>query len=87
MATYTSATMARYMRQLDICMMVTQSKLGILNSRPMSNNGDVKYNGSSYFFTYEGSKKGIDTKGMVLIHIKGDKLYYWQKDKGGTIKL
>ncbi len=138
MATYTLATMARYMRQLDICMMVTQSKRGILNSRPMSNNGDVKYNGSSYFFTYEASKKikdieanpqanlnfegkndlylsvsgkaklirnkalfaehwvdslqqwfkeGIDTKGMVLIHIKGDKLYYWQKDKGGTLKL
>ena len=32
-------------------------------------------------------KQGIDTKGMVLIHIKGDKLYYWQKDKGGTVKL
>ncbi len=49
MATYTLATMARLMRQLDICMMVTKSKRGILNSRPMSNKGDVKYNGSPYF--------------------------------------
>ena len=138
MATYTLSTMARYMRQLDICMMVTQSKRGILNSRPMSNNGDVKYNGSSYFFTYEGSKKikdieanpqvnlnfegkndlylsvsgkakllrnkalfaehwvdslqqwfkeGIETKGMVLIHVEGEQLHYWQKNKEGKIKL
>ena len=104
----------------------------------MSNNGDVKYNGSSYFFTYEGSQKikdielnphvnlnfegkdgfylavtgkakliwdkgmfaqhwldslkqwfkdGIDTPGMVLIHVKGNELHYWQKNKEGKIKL
>ena len=138
MATYTLATLARYMRQMDICMMVTQSKRGQLNSRQMSNNGDVKYNGNSYFFTYEGSQKlkdieanpqvslnfegikdlyisvsgkaklirnkkqfaehwvvslsqwfknGIDTPGMVLIHVKGNSLQYWQKNKEGKIKL
>jgi len=65
--------MARYMRQLDICMMVTQSKRGILNSRPMSNNGDVKYNGSSYFFTYEGSKKikDIEANPQVNLNFEG----------------
>jgi general stress protein 26 len=138
MANYTLATMARHMRQLDICMMVTQSGRGILSSRPMSNNGDVKYDGSSYFFTFEGSQKikdieaspqinlnfegkndlylsitgkaklirnkamfaehwvdslqqwfkeGIETKGMVLIHVKGEQLHYWQKNKEGKIKL
>jgi general stress protein 26 len=138
MATYTLATLAKYMRQMDICMMVTQSKRGPLNSRPMSNNGDVKYNGNSYFFTYEGSQKlkdieanpqvslnfegakdlylsvsgkaklirnkkqfaehwvdslsqwfkdGIDTPGMVLIHVKGNYLQYWQKNKEGKIRL
>jgi len=138
MATYTLSTIARYMRELDICMMVTQSKKGALTSRPMSNNGDVKYSGSSYFFTYEGSQKikdieaspyislnfegkkdlfiavsgkaklirnktlfeehwveslgqwfekGIDTPGMVLIHVKGNYVQYWQKNKEGKIKL
>lgn len=138
MATYNLGTIARHMRQLDICMMVTQSKRGTLNSRPMSNNGDVKYNGHSYFFTYEGSQKikdieanpqislnfegkkelyisvsgkaklirskklfaehwvdslkqwfpeGIDSRGMVLIHVKGSYVQYWQKNKDGKIKL
>ena len=138
MATYTLATSARYMRELDICIIVTQSKRGSFNSRPMSNNGDVKYNGNSYFFTYEGSQKikdleanpqvclnfegkkdlfiavsgkakvirnkdsftehwvdsieqwfpqGIDTPGMVLIHVKGNYVQYWQRNKEGKIKL
>lgn len=138
MATLSLATITRHMRQLDICMMVTESKGGALSSRPMSNNKDVKYNGDSYFFTFEGSqkikdiesnaqvnlnfegkdmlyisiagkaklirnktafeehwvdgleqwfKKGVDTPGMVLIHIKGSKLRYWQKEKEGAIKL
>lgn len=138
MPTYTLNALARHMRKLDICMMVTQSKRGPLNSRPMSNNGDVKYNGQSYFFTYEGSQKlkdieanpqvslnfegknelyisvsgkarllrnkaafaehwidslkkwfpqGIDSPGMVLIHIKGSMVHYWQKNKEGKIKL
>ena len=138
MATYTLSTIARYMRELDICMMVTQSKRGNFNSRPMSNNGDVKYNGNSYFFTYEGSQKikdleanpqvclnfegkkdlfiavsgkaklirdresfaehwvdsleqwfpqGIETPGMVLVHVKGNYVQYWQRNKDGKIKL
>ena len=138
MATYTLSTIARYMRELDICMMVTQSKRGNFNSRPMSNNGDVKYNGNSYFFTYEGSQKikdleanpqvclnfegkkdlfiavsgkaklirnresfaehwvdsleqwfpqGIETPGMVLLHVKGNYVHYWQRNKEGKIKL
>ena len=138
MATYNLDTIAREMRKLDICMMVSQSKRGSLNSRPMSNNGDVKYNGNSYFFTYEQSQKikdleanpqvslnfegqnqlfisvsgkaklirnkllfeehwidslkqwfpeGVDTPGMVLIHVKGNSIQYWQKNKQGKIKL
>jgi len=138
MATLTLAGIARHMRKLDICMMTTQSPRGILNSRPMSNNGDVSYKGDSYFFTFEGSQKikdieanpqlslnfegdkqlyisitgkaklirskpqieehwidslsqwfskGLDTPGIVLIHVKGSKLKYWQKNKEGEIKI
>ena len=138
MATLSLATVTKLMKDLDICMMVTQSKRGSLNSRPMSNNRDVKYKGDSYFFTYgdtrkvkdieanpqvslnfEGKKdlfisvsgkaklirskarfaehwvksldqwfpQGIDTPGMVLIHVKGNALHYWQREKEGKISL
>ena len=46
----------RMMRKLDICMMGTASSDGAITSRPMSNNGDVEYDGNSYFFTYEQSE-------------------------------
>ncbi len=87
MATNTLASMARYMRQLDICMMVTQSKRGILTSRPMSNNGDVKYNGSSYFFTFEGSQKikDIEANPQVNLTFEGKKDLYLSIT--GTAKL
>lgn len=138
MATLTLTGIARHMRQLDICMMITQSGRGTLSSRPMSNNGDVSYKGDSYFFSYEGSQKikdievnpqvslnfegqkelyiaisgkaklirsraqmqehwidslsqwfkqGLDTPGIVMIHVKGNRLKYWQKNKEGEIKI
>ena len=138
MAAFSLTTIAKNLRQIDICMMVTVSKRGQCNSRPMSNNRDVKYNGDMYFFTYEktqkvrdietnpqlclnfeGSKdlyisitgraklirnktsfaehwdeslsqwfkKGIGTPGMVLIHVKGSRVAYWQRDKQGAISL
>ena len=31
--------------------------------------------------------EGIETKGMVLIHLKGSKICYWQREKQGEIKL
>jgi len=30
---------------------------------------------------------GIDTKGLVLIHVKGQRLQYWQNEKQGEIKM
>jgi general stress protein 26 len=137
-ATLSLTGIARHMRKIDICMMNTQSPRGGINSRPMSNNGDVTYKGDSYFFTYEGSQKikditatpqvslnfegekglyititgkaklirakaqmeehwidslrqwfkdGLNTPGIVLIHVKGQKIKYWQKNKEGEIKV
>jgi general stress protein 26 len=42
---------SKKMRRLDLCMMTTFTNRGMISSRPMSNNGDVKYDGNSYFFT------------------------------------
>jgi len=138
MPTFNLTSIAKNLRQIDICMMVTVSKRGQCNSRPMSNNRDVTYKGDIYFFTYEktqkirdivanpqvclnfeGSKElyicitgnaklirnktsfaehwnesisqwftnGIDTPGMVLIHVKGTRINYWQREKQGEISL
>ncbi len=138
MATLSLRAIAKHMKQLDICMMITLTKRGGFNSRPMSNNKDVTYKGDSYFFTYEKSAKikeletntnvslifegksdlyigvtgkaklirnketfkehwvdslnqwfkdGVETKGMVLIHVKGSAIKYWQREKEGVIRL
>ena len=138
MATLSLAEVAKKMKQIDICMMNTQPVRGGLNSRPMSNNKDVSYDGNSYYFTYEKTRKvkeitsnpnvslnfegsggfyinvsgkaklirdknvmkehwvdslkewfedGIDTKGIVLIEVKGGKLMYWHKMDQGELKL
>jgi general stress protein 26 len=138
MATLSLATIAKRLRDIDICMMVTATKRGSFNSRPMSNNRDVKYKGDMYFFSWDGSQKikdlavnpnvilnfqgekdlylsitgkaklvrnktsfeehwnpdldrwfdqGIDTPGLVLIHVKGSQVQYWQRNKEGKLKL
>ncbi len=138
MATLSLATMAKHMKQIDICMFTTLTARGGLNSRPMSNNKDVTWKGDSYFFTMEKTKKikeiesnpnvmlnfegdkdlfitvsgkaklirdkqsfqehwvpdldrwfakGIDTKGLVLVHVKGMKLHYWQREKEGELSI
>jgi general stress protein 26 len=138
MATLSLATIAKKLRDIDICMMVTESKRGSFNSRPMSNNRDVKYKGDMYFFTSEKTQKikdiesnpqvslnfqgekdlymsitgkaklvrnkasfeehwnpdldrwfdqGIDTPDLVLIHVKGTEVSYWQRSKEGKLKL
>ncbi len=126
------------MRKLDICMLTTQSGSGKLSSRPMSNNGDVEFDGNSYFFTFEKSQtvkdikenehvslnfegdnklyislsgkaklidnkeklkehwldelkqwfpEGIDTAGLVMIHVKATHIKYWQNEDEGEVKL
>lgn len=41
------------MKDIDFCMLTTINDNGVLHSRPMSNNRNVKYEGDNYFFTYE----------------------------------
>ena len=43
-------------------MMATRSPNGTLTARPMSNNGDVEYQGDSYFFAYQNSRKITDLR-------------------------
>lgn len=66
------------MRKLDICMMTTQAADKSLISRPMSNNGDVEYDGNSYFFTYEESEvvKDLITNSNINLTFSGADMLY-----------
>jgi general stress protein 26 len=43
------------MREIDFAMLSTRAEGGQIAARPMSNNGDVDYDGDSFFFTFEQS--------------------------------
>jgi general stress protein 26 len=53
---------SKKMKNLDLCMMTTVTKNGMTAARPMSNNGDVDYDGNSYFFTWNKSQLVKDLK-------------------------
>jgi general stress protein 26 len=50
------ATLAERMRDLDICMLSTASADGVA-TRPMSNNGQVEFDGDTWFFARRDSAK------------------------------
>lgn len=53
---------SKKMKDLDLCMMTTVTSGGMTASRPMSNNGEVEYDGNSYFFTWGKSRLAKDLK-------------------------
>ena len=126
------------MKNLDICMLSTHASRESLNARPMSNNGDVEYDGNSYFFTSEDSSlvkeighnaqvslsfsgpkhlyitvigkaklvkskeimkehwldelkrwfdKGLDTPGIVMLHVEASRVRYWEGEEQGEIAV
>ncbi|EZP54336.1 pyridoxamine 5'-phosphate oxidase family protein [Sphingomonas sp. RIT328] len=54
--------LSKIMAKLDYTMMATRSSDGTMTARPMSNNGDVEYEGDSYFFAYQNSRKIADLR-------------------------
>jgi general stress protein 26 len=48
---------AKKLKSIDFCMMSTHGGTGAITNRPMSNNGDVEYDGSSWFFSYTATNK------------------------------
>ena len=53
---------AAMMRELDFCLMTTRSSDG-LRARPMSNNGEVEFDGDVWFFSAADSRKVADIEG------------------------
>ena len=60
---------AKKMKDLDICMMSTNGPRGIVNTRPMSNNRDVTYKGSSYFFSSMDTRKVNDIRRSTSVSL------------------
>lgn len=68
------AEIAEKMRDIDVAMLSTHSEGGAIAGRPMSNNQDVDYDGSSYYFTWEKSEvvAEIERDANVSLAFKGD---------------
>jgi general stress protein 26 len=54
------AEIATEMAGIDIAILSTHTENGEIANRPMSNNGDVTYDGTSYYFTYERARAVSD---------------------------
>lgn len=62
MSDVTLKDLAKKMQDIDFAMLFTKTANGALAGRPMSNNGDVTYDGDSYYFTYEQSRTVSDVQ-------------------------
>ncbi len=60
MTDYTLPELSRKMGEIDFAMLFTRSEGGELAGRPMSNNGEVEFDGDAYFFAYDTSRTARD---------------------------
>jgi general stress protein 26 len=51
---------SKRMAGIDIAILSTHTQNGQIANRPMSNNGDVAYDGTSYYFTFEQARTVSD---------------------------
>lgn len=51
------AKLAKMMKGIDLCMMTTQRDARSFHTRPMSNNGEVDFDGDAWFFTSRNTPK------------------------------
>ena len=56
MADFTLKDLAKKMAGIDFAMLNTHTDGGAIAARPMSNNGDVEYDGDSWFFVTEDTR-------------------------------
>ena len=52
--------LAKAMGKIDFTMLTTATEGGKLATRPMSNNGDVEYDGDSWYFSYDSARTVSD---------------------------
>jgi general stress protein 26 len=64
MPSKTLEDLSSHLRKIDFCMLCTNAGAGRIATRPMSNNGDVEYDGDSWFFSYEDTRKVSEIEGI-----------------------
>lgn len=69
MPSETLQSIAQKMRHLDIAIFTTVTQGGALSGRPMSNNGDVEYDGNSYYFTNEATRLVADITSNAKVEL------------------
>jgi len=144
MSGYSLHDLAKKMADIDFVMLQTRTEGGTLAARPMSNNGDVDYQGDSWFFaldstrmvsdvqrdsavllSFTGSKgllgkpplfvavqghchlhrdratlaehwvkdlerwfeQGVDTPGLVLLHVRASRVTWWDGEDNGELSI
>jgi len=75
MANLTLTQLSEKMKDIDFTILSTHTDGGEIAGRPMSNNREVEYDGSSYFFTWEKSRMVEDIKvtPKVALSFQGNK--------------
>lgn len=61
--TKTLAEISESMKDIDFCMLVSRTASGALSGRPMSNNREVAYEGTNWFFSTDDSQHIADITG------------------------
>jgi len=72
---------AEAIKDIDICMLVTDTGSG-LRGRPMSNNGNVDYDGDSWFFAMRDSDKVRQIEAQATVE-----LAYMGTERGSGISI
>jgi general stress protein 26 len=60
---------AKLMRDLDFCMMTTHAGRSGLHARPMSNNGEVEFDGHVWFFSAADARKVREIEANPAVHL------------------
>ncbi len=73
MTDMTLTELAKKMKDIDFAMLFTRAADGNLGGRPMSNNGDVEFDGDAYFFSFDSahSVSDIEREPKVALSYQG----------------
>jgi general stress protein 26 len=77
-STMTLTDLAKKMADIDIANLSTHTEGGNIAARPMSNNGQVEYDGTSYYFSYDEARvvKDIQADPKVALTFQGKNYFY-----------
>lgn len=78
MSQKTLSELAKKMQGIDFAMLLTHTEDANIAGRPMSNNGEVEYDGTSYYFTWDESRMvaDIEKDDTVALAFQGKNAFF-----------